>query len=112
MHDGNWSNLKTMISTNTPRSLPTDAPAIIRELRDAFDQRLTNLHAVAQEKAPTARPGQGHDGTAMYHIDFPLGVLQVTAIYDSAQDRFTQLVARMAEEAHHERPSFTISLFL
>jgi len=101
-----------MISTNTLRHIPTDAPSIIRELRNTFDERILDLHAVARERSGTAGRGLGHDSSAMIHMDLPHGALQVTAIYDVVQDRFTQLVARMAEEAHHERPSFTISLFL
>jgi hypothetical protein len=33
-------------------------------------------------------------------------------VYHTEEDRFTQLIARAADEAHNERPSFTISLFL
>ncbi len=96
----------------SPTTLPDDAPPLIRELRDAFDARIMDLLAVAREQASSAVPLHGHDASPMHHIDFPYGVLQVTAIYDAAQDRFTQLVAREANEAHHERPGFTISLFL
>jgi len=92
--------------------LQSDAPMLLRELRDAFDAHFVDLIAVAREQAPSADPRPGHDRSPMYHIDFPHGVLQVTAIYDAAQDRFTQLVARHADDAHQERPSFTISLFL
>jgi|GEM_PF-1628235 len=101
-----------MNSSYTPQALSADAPPLLHELRNAFDARLMELHAVAREKAPSENPLQGHDTSSMYHIDFPYGTLQVTAMYDAAQDRFTQLVARHANEAHHERPSFTISLFL
>lgn len=101
-----------MNSTNTLRHIPADAPAIIRELRNAFDERMLEFNAVALEKAANSRLHQGHDNSEMIHIDLPHGPLQLTAIYHAAEDRFTQLIARMADEAHHERPSFTISLFL
>lgn len=107
------SNLRNpMISSTHPDLLQPDAPMLLRELRDAFDAHFVDLIAVAREQAPSADPRPGHDRSPMYHIDFPHGVLQVTAIYDAAQDRFTQLVARHADDAHQERPSFTISLFL
>jgi hypothetical protein len=101
-----------MISNTTPHTLPEDAPELIRELRYAFDARFADLIVVAREKAPSANAVPDHGGSTMYHIDFPHHQLQVTAMYDAAQDRFTQLVARYADEAHHERPSFTISIFL
>lgn len=101
--------MNTRTSTD---ALPLDAPGLIRELRDAFDARFVDLSQVARAQAPSADPRQGHDASPMHHIDFPHGALQVTAVYDAAQDCFTQLIARHAEEAHHDRPSFTISLFL
>jgi len=101
-----------MNSNYTTQALTANAPSLIHELRNAFDARLMELHAVARERAPSANPEPGHDASPRYHIDFLHGALQVTAIYDASQDRFTQLVARQASEAHHERPSFTVSLFL
>ena len=101
--------MDTDLSSNT---LSGDTPALIQELRDAFTARMKELYSVARRKAPGANAGPGHGASHMYHIDFPHGMLQVTAVYDAARDHFTQLVAREANEAHHERPSFTISLFL
>jgi len=101
-----------MIAIYSPQALPSDAPSIVHQLRDAFDAKLMDLYAVARVQAPSALPARGHDTSPMHHIDFPHGPLQVTAIYDAGQDRFTQLVARYANDAHHERPHFTISLFL
>jgi hypothetical protein len=97
-----------MLSTFSPSPLPADAPAIVHELRKAFDQRMPELYAVARDRSTVTPNGN----SPMYHVDMPFGALQVTAVYDREQDRFTQLIARAAEEAHHARPSFTISLFL
>ena len=101
-----------MNTTSLPNTLPHDAPDVIFELRSAFDARHAILIAVARQQSPSSNPVIGHDTSSMYHIDFPHHQLQMTAMYDAAQDRFTQLVGRYADEAHHERPSLTISLFL
>lgn len=84
------------------------APDIVRALRRTFDERLMDLHRAALDEA--ARGSEGVSTSC--HIDFPAGALMVTAVYDTEQDRFTQLIARAADEARHQRPSFTISLFL
>ncbi len=97
-----------MITTQSPQPLHADAPAIVQELRRLFDERLLELHATAQMDPPDAENGT----SSMVHVDFPAGALQATAIYHSVEGRFTQIIARAADEAHHERPSFTISLFL
>ena len=97
-----------MLSAYESQPTHPDAPDIVRELRRLFDERLVDLHRTAVAQAVRVDNGV----SAMYHIDFPAGALMVTAMYDMERDRFTQLVARAAEEAHHERPSFTISLFL
>jgi hypothetical protein len=97
-----------MLSTQEPQFLHHDAPPIISELRMLFDERLEELYRTAVAEAVH----QDNGASPMYHIDFPAGQLMVTAMFDMERDRFTQLVARAAEEAHHQRPSFTISLFL
>ncbi len=97
-----------MISTFATQPTHTDAPEVVRDLRRLFDERLTDLYAVARGRVPHAESG----ASPMVHVDFPAGALQATAIYHSDVDRFTQVIARAAEEAHQERPSFTISLFL
>ncbi len=97
-----------MLSAYSTTPLPADTPALIIELRKAFDERMEELYVVARDRSAITPNGN----SPMYHVDMPHGTLQVTVMYDSEQDRFTQLVARAAEEAHHARPSFTISLFL
>ncbi len=97
-----------MITTRNPQPLHADAPSVVQELRRLFDERLLELHATAQLQQPILENGT----SPMVHVDFPAGALQATAIYHSVEGRFTQIIARAADEAHHERPSFTISLFL
>jgi hypothetical protein len=97
-----------MNSEQTLQLLHADAPSIVKALRTLFDERLLDLHAVA--RAEHAVQDKGASPTV--HVDFPAGPLQVTAVYHAEEDRFTQLIARAADEAHYERPSFTISLFL
>lgn len=97
-----------MVTQHGPQHVHPEAPDLIKELRQLFDDRLEELHRTALEQAVKRDNG----ASPMYHIDVPAGPLMVTVMYDMDNDRFTQLVARAAEEAHHERPSFTISLFL
>jgi len=97
-----------MLTDQNPQPVHADAPAIVKALRTLFDQRMMDLHAVARLQHPIQENGS----SSTVHVDFPAGTLQVTAVYYAEEDRFTQLIARAADEAHYERPSFTISLFL
>jgi hypothetical protein len=97
-----------MNSEQTLQLLHADAPEIVRALRTLFDERLLDLHTVARSEHAV----QANGNSPTVHVDFPAGPLQVTAVYHAEEDRFTQLIARAADEAHYERPSFTISLFL
>lgn len=97
-----------MESAYTPQHLHPDAPPIVHELRRLFDERSDALYRTALEQAVK----QDNGASPMYHIDFPAGALHATAMFNMERSCFTQLVARAADEAHHERPSFTISLFL
>lgn len=97
-----------MNTTQSPQPTHSDAPEIVKELRRLFDERMLELHATASLQRPVLENGT----SPMVHVDFPAGPLQATAIYHTVEDRFTQLIARAADEAHFERPSFTISLFL
>jgi hypothetical protein len=97
-----------MITAHTPQPTHAEAPAIVKRLRKLFDERMLDLYAVASVQRPVLENGT----SPMVHVDFPADALQVTAVYHTVEDRFTQLIARAADEAHHERPSFTISLFL
>ncbi|MFZ1688019.1 MAG: hypothetical protein WAU70_11385 [Flavobacteriales bacterium] len=97
-----------METIQTTQRIHPDAPPIIHELRRLFDERSDDLYRVALDHAVQ----KDHGASPMYHIDFPAGALHVTAMFNFERSCFTQLVARAADEAHHERPSFTISLFL
>jgi hypothetical protein len=89
--------------------LPEQAPVIVHELRAAFDSRLIQLWNDVLRQPPTP-PTEGLDRTV--HVFFTHGSLEVTAVYNSVTEQFTQLIARHADEVGLERPSFTISLFL
>lgn len=98
-----------MITRYAP--LPADAatPAIVRELRAAFDARLTQLYAEAVQRMAE---GPVSANARVVHVPFTWNGLHVEAMYHSDQDLFTQLVARPAAAADDPRPSYTISLFL
>lgn len=99
-----------MMLTNTAhRELAGTAPPFLRLLRDAFDVRIMELYRYAVEQR-ASEPPTGVEETV--HVHFMEAGLQVTAVYNFAQERFTQLIARDPEEVHIDRPSFTISLFL
>lgn len=97
-----------MIANYLPAPDLEHAPAIIRQLRAAFDQRLEHLHAEAQRQQERSRQG----ATKMLHVRFELDGLDVEAMYDMEQDLFTQLVARPSFARGQERPPWTVSLFL
>ncbi len=97
-----------MISNTSIRRIHPDAPSIVHELRGAFDEHFMDLYKVARDQASRHE----HRTSSVLHVDFPLGALHATAMYNVQLDRFTQVVARAADEAHHERPNFTISVFL
>ncbi len=94
-----------MIIDTVSCMLHADAPSAVYELRKSFDDRLTDLHNAALQQVAENE----HGASPIVHVDYPHGALQVTAISNAGSDRFTQLVARAADEAHHERPSFTIT---
>lgn len=98
-----------MITGTNFRTLPSTAPSLLFELREAFDSRLMELHndvlaTMAQH------PPQHADHTV--HVFFEYGTLLITAVYHCGEERFTQLIARDTSEVHLERPSYTLSLFL
>ncbi len=97
-----------MISNYLPLPAEHDAPPIIRELRIAFDTRLTSLYQAALTMH-AADPGSP---TKMFHVPFDHGSFSVEAMYDAQQDLFTQVVARPLSAKHSERPAYTISMFL
>jgi hypothetical protein len=98
-----------MLIRNTPQRLAANAPAIVHELRDAFDARILELTKEAIGQLPS-EPPEGAQSTA--HAFFLLGPLHVTAVYNRVSEEFTQLIARDVAEEGADRPSFTISLFL
>lgn len=97
-----------MISNYLPLPAGTDAPPIIRELRNAFDSQLTSLY----EKALTMHAADPGSPTKMFHVPFTHGPFAVEAMYDARQDLFTQVVARPLSSESSERPAYTISMFL
>jgi hypothetical protein len=102
-----------MNNTQSPKTVLNDATETVKELLRLFDERLLELHATASLKRQVLESGTSPIRIGpMVHVDFPAGPLQATAIYHTVEDRFTQLIARAADEAHFERPSFTISLLL
>lgn len=106
-----WSLLNendAMISNYLPLPAENDAPPIVRELRMAFDARLTNLYQTALTMH-AADPGSP---TKMFHVPFSYGSLSVEAMYDAHQDLFTQVVARPISAKSADRPAYTISMFL
>lgn len=98
-----------MISNTLPHRLPETAPAVITELREAFDLRLTELQDRMVEILERDPP-EAADHTV--HVPFDHGSLRVVAVYHVPSEQFTQLIARHLEDAGTDRPSFTISLFL
>lgn len=98
-----------MISKMEGRALPGTAPALVRDLRSAFDARLMELWHEAAQKEP-ADPTDGLERTV--HVDFVHEHLRVTAVFNCMSEQFTQLIARDLQEDVQERPTYTISLFL
>ncbi|MEO8068323.1 MAG: hypothetical protein ABI599_11575 [Flavobacteriales bacterium] len=98
-----------MISNPFPEPLPLSAPAVLFELRDAFDARLTELQHQVDAKL-CEEPARSVDHTM--HVSFVHDGLHVTAVYHCGQERFTQLVARDADGIDEERPGYTLSMFL
>lgn len=98
-----------MISTYSTRPLSPNAPAIIRELRASFDERMMDLAREASAMLPH-EASAGPDRTT--HVSYTYGPLLVTAVYNWTSGQFTQLIARDSAEEGLERPSFTLSLFL
>lgn len=97
-----------MMSAYLPTTDLHNAPPIVQQLREAFDNQLESLHKVAVRMQST---DQDH-ATKMLHVPFTFEQYDVEAMYDLEQDLFTQLVARPKNELDHQRPSYTISLFL
>jgi hypothetical protein len=97
-----------MISNYLPLPDMDKAPAIVRELREAFDERLELLHAEAQHLLA----GMENMPTRMVHVPFAFQDYEAEAMYDLTQDLFTQVVVRPLAELENARPSFTVSLFL
>ena len=97
-----------MIANYLPTPDLETAPAIIQELRAAFDLRLEQLHAAALR----LQQGTGPGPTKMLHVPFAYNGLDVEAMYDREQDLFTQLVARPGASRGEDRPSWTVSVFL
>lgn len=97
-----------MISNYSPLPPDGNAPAIIRELRNAFDAQLEHLYGIAL----TMQVAEPDSPTHMFHVPFEHEQFEVEAMYDAEQDLFTQLVARPKSDRSSGRPSYTISLFL
>ncbi len=98
-----------MLIRTTPQRLSANAPAIVQELRAAFDERMMDLAREAVDQLPSEPP---EGTTSIAHVFFLHGALHVTAVYNRQTEEFTQLIARDVAEEGAERPSFTISLFL
>ena len=107
---------ETMTETTRKREVITSgneesldpAPAIVQQLRAAFEERKETLHA----KAIELQAGGGDQATRMAHVPFRFGHFDVEAMYDLEQDLFTQLVARPLSAEGDARPTYTISLYL
>ena len=97
-----------MISNYLPTPNLENAPAIIRQLRAVFDDRLDHLH----EEAMRIAQREQDSPTKMVHVPFAFVDYEVEAMYDREQDLFTQLVARPLADRENARPSYTISVFL
>lgn len=97
-----------MLINTVPHPLPASAPAFIRSLRDAFDERLMELHG---KVLLTLRDGPATGPEDPVYVPFLYHGLEVTAVYHRPEERFTQLIAREAGD-DPGRPWFSISLFL
>src|SRR5690606_25329837 len=91
--------------------LQSDAPMLLRELRDAFDAHFVDLIAVERVAAPSPDTLLLYHCNPMYHIDYPNVVHLVSAIYDAEQDLFAQLQALNADDAHDDHLGFPIGMF-
>ncbi len=98
-----------MISQYTPSALPDTAPPIIHELRHAFEERMTAFWERLRGEG-VAYTADGIERTS--HVHFTYGTLHVVAVFSHVADRFTQLIARDADEPGLDRPSYIISIFL
>ena len=97
-----------MLSNYLPIPDIHDAPPIVQRLRQAFDEKLEELHAMALQVQSRHR----HPETTMIHIPFAFEQLDVEAMYDTEQELFTQLVARPLSDNANGLRTYTISLFL
>ena len=78
----------------------------MHRMQEAFNARLPALEVEA------IRTLQEGPTVGMAHVAFPFHGLQVTAVFNAMEQRFTQLVARDESDTATVRPSYTLNLFL
>lgn len=96
------------MSTLTRQLLSLQAPHIIRELREAFEENETELRYRAQEMRKLTT---GHS-PAQLKVPFLFDHFQVYAVYNVHDGSFGKLVITAMGEEDVERPSFSITVFL
>ena len=97
-----------MVTNYLPIPDIDQAPPIVKQLRDAFDERLESLYREAMKSVEQ----RGGPLVGTIHVPFAFAGYEVEAMYDTGQDLFTQVVARPLMDTENARPAFTISLFL
>lgn len=96
------------LSTLTRQLLSLQAPHIVRELREAFEENETELRFRAQEMRKLTT---GHS-PAQLKVPFLFDHFQVYAVYNVHDGSFGKLVITAMGEEDVDRPSFSITVFL
>lgn len=96
------------MSTYTRQLLHEQAPLIIHELREAFEQHEMQLMALAEAQLATV------EGIIpeVIHVPFHFDQLRVYAIYRVQERLFQQLVAHAEVESKSKCRTFSITVFL
>jgi hypothetical protein len=98
----------TMIANYLPLHDDPNVPEIVQRLRKEFDNRLMELYKRAVELARD----EPDTASETVHVPFEVDGLHVVAVFHMPTGIFTQLIARPTHDLQHERPEYTVSLFL
>ncbi len=87
-----------------PEPLPATAPELFLGLRDLFDSRLSILLKQARAMLPSAST------STPVSVAFAFRGMMVSAFYDAATDRFTELRACDIGEVEEAVPSYLLTI--
>lgn len=90
-----------------PEPLPATAPELLLGLRDLFDSRISTLQNRAKEMLSSPMVGN-----SLIRVPFAFRGMMVSAFYDPAAERFTELRACDIGEVEEAAPSYELTISL